>query len=62
MTHIDLRECSVSEDDLAEMLLGPTGNLRAPTVRAQRTLVVGFNHDAYQALHKGEKLPAKTSG
>ena len=28
-------------------LLGPTGNLRAPTLRVGKTLLVGFNEDTY---------------
>lgn len=29
-------------------MLGATGNLRAPTVVAGKTLLVGFNEEAYQ--------------
>ena len=29
-------------------MLGPTGNLRAPTIRVGKTVVVGFNEDAYR--------------
>ncbi len=37
------------EDDvLAAHLLGPTGNLRAPTLRKGKTLLVGFNEGAYK--------------
>jgi len=28
-------------------MLGPTGNLRAPTAKVGSTLLVGFNEDAY---------------
>ena len=35
---------------LLSRLMGPTGNLRAPTARIGRTLVVGFSADAYQQL------------
>ena len=28
-------------------LMGPTGNLRAPTARVGTTLMVGFNEEAY---------------
>lgn len=28
-------------------MLGPTGNLRAPTLVAGKTLLVGFNEDEY---------------
>lgn len=31
-------------------LLGSTGNLRAPTVRAGKTLLVGFNQEAYEKV------------
>jgi hypothetical protein len=38
-------------ETLLARLLGPTGNLRAPTARVGRTLLVGFNEEAYrQAL------------
>jgi hypothetical protein len=33
--------------DLVAAMLGPTGNLRAPTARAGKLLLVGFNEDAY---------------
>ena len=33
-----------------EAMLGPTGNLRAPTLRVGKTLVVGFNDEAYRSL------------
>ncbi len=29
-------------------LLGPTGNLRAPTIVCGKTLLVGFNEDVYR--------------
>ena len=38
------------EEALAALLLGPTGNLRAPTLRRGTTLVVGFNADLYDSL------------
>lgn len=34
--------------ELVGAMLGPTGNLRAPTLRAGRTLLVGFDEDAYR--------------
>ena len=33
--------------DAVQAMLGPTGNLRAPTARVGKTLLVGFNDDAY---------------
>jgi hypothetical protein len=37
------------DDTLLAHLLGPTGNLRAPVVRAGSALLVGFNQDTYEA-------------
>ena len=34
-------------DEAIDAMLGPTGNLRAPTLRAGKTLLVGFNDDQY---------------
>ena len=34
-------------------MLGPTGNLRAPTVRSGKTLLVGFNEEKYAAVLSG---------
>ncbi len=31
-------------------MLGPTGNLRAPTLRVGKNLVVGFNEEAYGSV------------
>jgi hypothetical protein len=33
---------------IVDSLLGPTGNLRAPTIRVGRTLLVGFDEEAYR--------------
>jgi arsenate reductase-like glutaredoxin family protein len=37
-------------DDVADALLGPTGNLRAPTLRAGDTLLVGFSEAQYREV------------
>ena len=37
----------VSRDAIAAML-GPTGNLRAPTVKVGKTVLIGFNESAYR--------------
>ncbi|MEP0845353.1 MAG: hypothetical protein HRF50_00870 [Phycisphaerae bacterium] len=36
------------DDTLAAHLLGRTGNLRAPTIRVGRTLLVGFSEEGYR--------------
>lgn len=35
------------EETLLAAMLGPTGNLRAPTMKVGRTLLVGFSDEAY---------------
>ncbi len=35
---------------LTKLMLGPTGNLRAPTIRTGKTLVVGFHPDVYEEV------------
>ena len=34
--------------EMVDAMLGPTGNLRAPCIRAGKTLLVGFNEDVYR--------------
>jgi hypothetical protein len=46
----DMRKDPPDDDTLAAHLLGPTGNLRAPTLRRGRTLLVGFNDEAYRQV------------
>ncbi|SRR6266540_2821912 len=47
----DMRNVPPDDDTLAAQLLGPTGNLKAPTLRVGSTLLVGFSEEAYrQAL------------
>ena len=41
------------DDELAAALLGPTGNLKAPTLRIGRTLLVGFGEAAYREVLGG---------
>ena len=45
LTELDLNSESPTDDVVAKLMLGPTGNLRAPTLRVGRTLVVGYNEE-----------------
>jgi hypothetical protein len=39
-------------DDLRKVIIGPSGNLRAPTLWIGKTMCVGFHPDMYaQAMH-----------
>lgn len=46
----DMRREPPDDDTLAAYLLGPTGNLKAPTLRVGDTLLVGFGEAAYQEV------------
>jgi hypothetical protein len=46
----DMTKSPPDEDTLAAYLLGPTGNLKAPTLRIGDTLLVGFNEEAYRQV------------
>lgn len=50
LVHINLKKEKHSDDEIADLLLGPTGNLRAPTFRVGKVLFVGFNEDTYSPL------------
>lgn len=36
--------------DIVEKMLGPTGNLRAPTLRVGKNTVVGFNEETFESI------------
>ncbi len=44
---VDLRKEKLKWSEVRALMLGPTGNLRAPVIRKGKTLVIGFNSDLY---------------
>ncbi len=50
LVHVDLKREKPPRAELLGLLLGPTGNLRAPTLRKGRKLIVGFDEDTYKRL------------
>lgn len=45
---LDLFEMkSAKVGEVVEKMLGPTGNLRAPTLRVGKTTIVGFNEETF---------------
>ena len=46
----DLTKDRPTDETLLEYLLGRTGNLRAPAAIVGKTLVVGFNPEAYKEV------------
>jgi arsenate reductase-like glutaredoxin family protein len=49
----DMKANPPDDDTLAAHLLGPTGNLKAPTLRRGQTLLVGFSAEAYRDILAG---------
>ena len=50
VVHVNLKTEELDDEAAKKLLLGPSGNLRAPTLRKGKTLIVGFNEEAYQRL------------
>jgi arsenate reductase-like glutaredoxin family protein len=50
VVHLDLKQDRPARATLLGLLLGPSGNLRAPTLRKGRALLVGFDEPTYKAV------------
>lgn len=50
IVHLDLKREKHDAEEIAAVLLGPTGNLRAPAIKQGRKLIVGFNEETYRQL------------
>jgi len=50
VVHVNLTRERPPRAELLGLLLGPTGNLRAPTLRKGRTLIVGFDETTYKSV------------
>jgi len=48
VVHFHLKRDKPDTETLQKLILGPTGNLRAPTLRRGKTLIVGFNKEMYE--------------
>src|SRR5690242_5020903 len=46
----DMKKDPPDDETLAAHILGPTGNLKAPTVRLGGTLLVGYSEEAYKQV------------
>lgn len=44
--HFDIAE--ESRDEILKRVMGPTGNMRSPTLKSGETVIVGFNLELYQ--------------
>jgi arsenate reductase-like glutaredoxin family protein len=46
----DLKGERIPDETLLAHMMGPTGNLRAPTARIGKVMMVGFNEEIYRQL------------
>ena len=49
---VELAAADADDSELASLLIGPSGNLRAPTIKTGDVLVVGYHEDAYKKAFK----------
>jgi arsenate reductase-like glutaredoxin family protein len=47
---IDLRKGLPDRATVARLMIGPSGNLRAPTLRVGRKILVGFDEQSYRQV------------
>jgi arsenate reductase-like glutaredoxin family protein len=52
VVHLEMKKDKPDADALKKLLIGPSGNLRAPTLKLGKTLVVGFNKEMYDKVFK----------
>jgi arsenate reductase-like glutaredoxin family protein len=50
VTRIDLKKERPDDATLTSLMLGPTGNLRAPTIKVGKAVVVGFNGEVFEEV------------
>lgn len=50
LVHFNLKKDRPGDDELAELMLGRSGTLRAPVLRIGKKLIVGFNEEALQKV------------
>ena len=52
VVHLNLKKEKPDTGSLKKLLLGPTGNLRAPTLRIGKKLIVGFDLETYESIFR----------
>lgn len=48
--HFDMKKEKPDEGQLSAAIIGPSGNLRAPAMVLDRTMIVGFDETTYERL------------
>jgi len=50
LVHLNMKKDKPDDETLTRLLMGPTGNMRAPTLRVGKKLLVGFDEKAYKEV------------
>ena len=48
----DMKKDSPPDDELLKAVMGPSGNLRAPTIVVGKTVLVGFHEEPYEEIFR----------
>lgn len=51
VTHINLKD-KPSDQELLDAMIGPTGNLRAPSLKVGNKLIIGFNEELFNTVFR----------
>lgn len=50
VVHVNMKKDQPDDETLTKLIVGPSGNLRAPSLRKGKTLIVGFHQETYQRI------------
>jgi len=50
VVRIDLKKETPDRATLQKLMIGPSGNLRAPTLRVGKKILVGFDEESYEKV------------
>ena len=50
IVHYNLKKDEPADEDLVKIMIGPSGNLRAPTLRRGKKIFVGFHDEEFAAF------------
>jgi len=50
VSDFDMKKDKPNKDELLSLMLGATGNLRAPTIVRGKTVLVGFNQEVFDEI------------
>ena len=47
---LEISQTAPSDEEIAALIVGPSGNLRAPTLQIKNSFVVGFSDELYRSI------------